>query len=280
VSNAVATIEPPSVLGSMAERFGMDRRAFEATLRGTIMPANTSNEQCAAFLLVAKQHGLNPFTKEIFAFPSRGGIQPVVSVDGWMKLINSHPQFDGMEFVDAFDAAGKLASVTCKIFRKDRAHPVSVTEYMAECFRQTDTWKQWPARMLRHKAAIQAARYAFGFAGIMEPDEYERMHAEPEKVVATVPPANLLGDERVQRHDDAAEQYANHIVRIKEQIQRWDETEDDNALLIVAECWAEIPAAAQMDLWVAPTKYRKTTGRESAFTTHERDVIHNKLPRE
>jgi hypothetical protein len=29
--------------------------------------------------------------------------------------------------------------------------------------------------MLRHKATMQAIRYAFGFAGVMDPDEYERM---------------------------------------------------------------------------------------------------------
>jgi phage recombination protein Bet len=176
MSNAVARIdEAPSVLASMASRFGMDKRAFEATLRSTVMPGNTSNEQAAAFLLVAHQYNLNPFTKEIYAFPSRGGIQPIVSIDGWMKLINSHPQFDGMEFKDAIDDKGALVSVTCRVFRKDRGHPVEVTEYMAECRRNTDTWKQWPARMLRHKATIQAARYAFGFAGILEPDEAERV---------------------------------------------------------------------------------------------------------
>lgn len=185
--NAVAkTDEAPSVLSSMATRFGMDRRAFEATLRATVMTGNVSNEQAAAFLLVAKQYDLNPFTKEIYAFPSRGGIQPIVSIDGWMKLINSHPQFDGMEFNDTLDDKGALVAVTCRVFRKDRSHPVEVTEYMAECRRQTDTWKQWPARMLRHKATIQAARYAFGFAGIYEPDEAERM-ADATVVVDVTP---------------------------------------------------------------------------------------------
>jgi hypothetical protein len=42
--------------------------------------------------------------------------------------------------------------------------------------------------MLRHKAAIQCARYAFGFAGIMEPDEYERM-VSVETVEPSTPPA-------------------------------------------------------------------------------------------
>lgn len=166
-----------SVLVDMASRFGMEPQAFEATLRATVMPSNqeVSREQFAAFLLVAKEYRLNPLTKEIYAFPGKGGsIQPIVSIDGWMRMINNHPEFDGMEFVDNFED-GKLVSITCKMYRKDRTHPVSVTEYMAECRRDTDTWRKWPVRMLRHKSAIQAARYAFGFSGIYDEDEAARM---------------------------------------------------------------------------------------------------------
>jgi phage recombination protein Bet len=159
----------------MATRFSMEPAEFERTLRATVVPANVSTEQFAAFLVVAKKYQLDPITKQIYAFPAKGGgIQPIVSIDGWMFLINSHPQFDGMEFEDQLDERGAIVSITCRMFRKDRAHPVSVTEYMAECRRSTDPWKQWPARMLRHKAAIQAARYAFGFSGIVDPDEAER----------------------------------------------------------------------------------------------------------
>lgn len=167
-----------SVITDMAKRFGMERAAFEATIKATIMPANTtvSNEQLVAFLVVAKEYNLSPFTKEIFAFPGRnGGIQPIVSIDGWLKIINSHPEFDGMEFVDARGADGALESVTCRIHRKGRDHAIEVTEYMSECKRDTDTWKKWPARMLRHKATIQCARYAFGFSGIVDPDEADRI---------------------------------------------------------------------------------------------------------
>ena len=172
----IATVRPRSVTMDMADRFGMEPAAFEATLRATVVPANCSREQFAAFLLVAKVHGLNPITKEIFAFPANGGIQPIVSIDGWMKLMNQHPAMNGLTFEDHFEE-GKLIAVTARVHRKDRDHPTEVTEYMAECCRETPTWKKWPARMLRHKATIQAARYAFGFAGIMEPDEFERMDA-------------------------------------------------------------------------------------------------------
>lgn len=164
-----------SVTAAMADRYGMDPSAFEQTLRATVMPPNTTKEQFAAFLLVAKQYDLNPVTREIYAMPAKsGGIQPIVSVDGWLNLMNSHPQMNGLEFEDKINGDGELLAITARIWRKDRERPIVVTEYMKECRRNTPTWSQWPARMLRHKAAIQAARYAFGFAGIIEPDEYER----------------------------------------------------------------------------------------------------------
>ena len=60
------------------------------------------------------------------------------------------------------------------MYRKDRSHPVQIREYLDECLRDTDPWKKWPKRMLRHKAFIQAARLAFSLSGIEDPDEAER----------------------------------------------------------------------------------------------------------
>lgn len=169
-------LEKRSITNDMAARFGMEAKAFEATLAKTIIKdEQASREQVAAFLVVAKQYNLNPFTKEIYAFPARGGgIQPIVSIDGWLKIINNHKNFDGMEFVDEWKD-DKLVSVTCRMYRKDRSHPIEVTEYMIECKRDTEPWRKYPARMLRHKATIQAARYAFSFSGIVDPDEAERI---------------------------------------------------------------------------------------------------------
>ena len=173
------------VVAKMAERFDMQPAEFERTVRSTVCPQNITNEQFVAFLMVAKEYSLNPITKQIYAFPSKGGIVPIVSIDGWLRIINEHPQFDGMEFVDNV-VDGKLMSITCRMYRKDRARPTEVTEYMGECIRGTDTWKQWPARMLRHKATIQAARYAFGLAGIYDEDEAQRIGAAKEKDMGTV----------------------------------------------------------------------------------------------
>lgn len=183
--NAVVPAQPKSVTVDMANRYGMEPAAFEATLRNTIMPMSRgammqpTREEFAAFLLVAREYRLNPITRQIYAFPKKGGgIIPVVSVDGWAFLVNEHPAFDGMEFEDAHDDQGKLISVTCRIFRKDRRMPVSVTEYLSECKRDTDPWAM-QHRMLRHKALIQCARYAFAFSGIYDEDEAEKFAALP-----------------------------------------------------------------------------------------------------
>jgi hypothetical protein len=181
VDTAIATsgAAKRSVLLTIAERYGMEPAAFEATVRATCGMAGATREEFAAFLLVANEYRLNPATREIFAFPKKGGgIQPIVSIDGWLNLANSHPQFDGLNVTFEHDDAGKLVSATATIHRKDRGHPVVVTEFLAECARGTDPWKM-AHRMLRHKAVIQAIRYAFGFSGIMEPDEAEGIAERP-----------------------------------------------------------------------------------------------------
>lgn len=156
--------------------------ALVDVLKATAFKGQVSDAQMTALLVVANQYGLNPWTKEIYAFPDRNnGIVPVVGVDGWSRIINSHPQFDGMDFEQDDE------SCTCIIYRKDRSHAVRVTEYMAECRREgVGPWKSHPRRMLRHKAMIQCARLAFGFVGIYEQDEAERI-VEAEYTVVEKP---------------------------------------------------------------------------------------------
>lgn len=145
------------------------------TLKATAFKGQVSDAQMTALMVVANQYALNPWTKEIYAFPDKNnGIVPVVGVDGWSRIINSHPQFDGIEFEQDDQ------SCTCVIFRKDRNRPIKVTEWMAECKRGTGPWQSHPKRMLRHKAMIQCARLAFGYGGIYDQDEAERIvEAQP-----------------------------------------------------------------------------------------------------
>lgn len=167
MSNALTTLT-----SKLAARLEMgDGAGLVETLKATAFKGQVSDAQMTALMVVANQYGLNPWTKEIYAFPDKNnGIVPVVGVDGWSRIMNEHPQFDGMEFEQNDEEC------TCKIFRKDRSRPISVTEYMAECRRaNVGPWQSHPKRMLRHKAMIQCARLAFGFGGIYDQDEAERI---------------------------------------------------------------------------------------------------------
>ena len=167
MSNALTTLT-----STLAKRFELgDGAGLVDTLKATAFKGQVSDSQMTALLIVANQYGLNPWTKEIYAFPDKNnGIVPVVGVDGWARIINGNQQFDGMEFEQDDDKC------TCKIYRKDRSRPIAITEHMKECKRSgVGPWASHPMRMLRHKAMIQCARLAFGFGGIYDQDEAERI---------------------------------------------------------------------------------------------------------
>ncbi len=169
----VHSIGAKTLTSRLAARFGVDEGKMIAAMKATAFSSakGITNEQMMALCIVAEQYGLNPWTKEIYAFPDKGGgIIPVVGVDGWARIINSNPNFNGMDFEQDED------SCTCIIYRKDRDHPIKITEYMAECRRHNQgPWQTHPKRMLRHKAMIQCARIAFAFVGIYDQDEAERI---------------------------------------------------------------------------------------------------------
>ena len=138
-------------------------------------------------LLTAERLGLDPLSNEIYAIqkPAVAGRKAqiifVVGVDGWAKIINSHPAFDGMKFVESEPGDDELPLYfECTIFRKDRKVATTVREYMYEVHTNQGAWLTHPRRMLRHKAMIQCARVCFGLSGIYDPDEAFKVGANHE----------------------------------------------------------------------------------------------------
>ena len=193
----------PSLVQKFATRFNVDGSKLLTTLKETafkVKDGTVSDHQMMALLVVADQYQLNPFTREIFAFPDKqNGIVPVVSVDGWSRIINEHSQLDGIEFVYSEETIkpGDLpglkyaasAWIECVIYRKDRSRPTRAREYLEEVYRppfagtgrdgkpyyKESAWQSHTRRFHRHKALIQCARIAFGFAGIFDEDEARRI---------------------------------------------------------------------------------------------------------
>ncbi|WP_083918171.1 phage recombination protein Bet [Methylosarcina fibrata] len=190
-----------TLVKKFADKFNFpDEKKLIDTLKATafkIKDGVVTDEQMSALLIVADQYGLNPFTKEIFAYPDKqNGIVPVVSVDGWSRIINQHSDMDGLEFiysddvVDLPDAKPCSSWIECVIYRKGRSHPVRVKEFLDEVYRppfegtnqktgapykSSGPWQSHTKRMLRHKSLIQCSRIAFGFVGIYDQDEAERI---------------------------------------------------------------------------------------------------------
>jgi recombination protein RecT len=137
-------------------------------------------------------------------------------------------------------------------------------------------WKDFPEEMAK-KAVIKRDAKTWPRTGksgkLFEAIELSN-HAEGGYTFeAEAIPRQLISDDRKARCDEASEQYAIALDVIKGAIRQWDETQDSAHLYTVAEAWNEIPRMAQADLWLAPTK-------GGVFTTHERDVIKTKLPKQ
>lgn len=195
----------------LAERFEMgDGTGLTETLKETAFSGVKVNDaQMVALLVIANQYQLNPWTKEIYAFPNNGGITPIVGVDGWIRIINREPQYDGMEFNFSED----YSACTCTIYRKDRSKPIIVTEFLQECLKpNSQPWKSHPKRMLRHKAMIQCARLAFGFTGIYDQDEAERIAENKEPINVTPKPFTI----EAQAVELAAEEQKQQIIQLLE----------------------------------------------------------------
>jgi phage recombination protein Bet len=189
-----------SLVAKFSEKFSIDPKRLMDILKSTAFKQRNGNpptdEQMAALLVVADQYGLNPFTKEIYAFPDQqSGIVPVVGIDGWSRIINNHPQFDGMEF-RVSEATIELKGldnpiyewIECIMYRKDRQRPTVIREYLSEIYREPfekrgskgpyvikGPWQTHPRRFSRHKVVIQTARMALGYTGIYDEDEADRI---------------------------------------------------------------------------------------------------------
>jgi len=130
-----------------------------------------SDAEVAAFCAVCQRMGLNPILGEVHAMRDRSGtLRPVPSIDGWVRVVRSQPDFRGVEFSEHRDEDASLVAITATIHVEGWQTPCRVTEYLSECRRRTEPWQTMPTRMLRHRALIQCARVAFGL-GLADVDD-------------------------------------------------------------------------------------------------------------
>ena len=172
-----------NALTIMAQRVAVPASELQQTLMQTAFKGATPAE-FLALVAVANKYDLDPFMREIYAFPKKGGgIVPLVPIDGWLKMIKRNPDFAGMDVAWSDEMVQPSPQsrpcpewVEVTIHHKSTPeHPTVHREWIDEMYRETGPWQSTTKRMLEWKGIIQAGRVAFGLSGIFDEDEGQRI---------------------------------------------------------------------------------------------------------
>ena len=171
--------EQTSVVQLFAERYNLKKDTLFPLLQ-MIAPQGATEDDILGFLLIAYRFDLDPWAKEIYLIKGKGGrVQPYISLDGYARIANRQQEYDGCEFSYQQNAEGQITACTCTMYRRDRTHPVVVTEFFHECVqydregKMTPAWDRTPSRMLRTRAFTQAVRLCFGVSAALAEEEIE-----------------------------------------------------------------------------------------------------------
>lgn len=190
---SAAKAQTQGLIARLAGKFGVEPNRLLRCLTTQVFKQadgrQPSNEELMVLLLVCENFGLNPFNREIHAFRGKSGdIVPVVSLDGWAKIVRCQKDFNGVTF--AFSTTTVKVPgcsqvlpeyVECSMRLKGVDEPIVIQEFMVECYNEkSPVWRKWPRRMLRTRAFIQCARLAFSLTGLYdEGEEFAEVIVEP-----------------------------------------------------------------------------------------------------
>ena len=124
----------------------------------------TPKQTLLTLLRLARNNNLDPLKEEVaLALYEDCHWQAYITVEGYSKILNSHPAFDGIRFTESPEKTNGIPIwMECTIYRKDRSLPIVVREYFEEVRGEQVIWQKMPRRMLRHRVMQQCARLAVG----------------------------------------------------------------------------------------------------------------------
>ena len=159
------------------------------------------------FLSLAKKYDLDPFAKEIWCVKMGGKMTVIAARDGYLKIANCHPKFDGMEsdvvcandkfFKDkdgvhhsyAVNNRGAIIGAYAIVYRKDRSRPVYVFAPYREYYNNNNpVWRNYPSAMILKVAESMALKRAFSISGLVTQEELGEMQEENKEVAKSQPP--------------------------------------------------------------------------------------------
>jgi hypothetical protein len=146
-------------LAKAANQLDIDEKELQAWIDLQIeVPAKS----ILALLRSMQSLHLDPLSEEIGLIQYEdGNWQVFITIEGCSKLLNQHPQFNGLVFNQADTLIDGVPEwIECTIYRRDRTVPTTVREYLMEVRGENAIWQKMPRRMLRHRALQQCVRLA------------------------------------------------------------------------------------------------------------------------
>jgi hypothetical protein len=136
-------------------------------LKETVCKGAT-DAQFKMFVEVCKATGLNPLLKEIYFVPNVG---VMAGRDGYLRVANEHAMFDGMETLVDRDENGIPIKATCRVWRKDRSHPITTEAYYNEYRKDSQVWRTYKSAMIGKVAEVLALKRSFSINGVVTEEE-------------------------------------------------------------------------------------------------------------
>lgn len=209
-----------STLQTIETRGGIEWTPDQISLVKKTVAKDATNDELSMFLHLAKTYGLDPFAKEIW-FIKQGG-QPLMmtSRDGYLKIANEHPDFEGLvsdvvyagdqferndsgvKHVYGMKDRGAPVGAYALIYRKGRRFPVYVFAPYKDYAKGNNVWRTYPHAMILKVAEAMALKRAFSLSGLVtreeidDSDENERPSNAPSK------PANAPKEEQANPNSD------------------------------------------------------------------------------
>ena len=149
------------------------------------------------FIYLCRSYNLDPLKKEIYFLKYGSKSNILTSRDGYLKIANNDPHFDGLEsdvvyqndnlkkredgsiLISygedhlSFDPT-KLTGAFCNVYRKDRSKAtsclVSLNDYSKP---NNQIWKQYPNAMILKVAESMALKRAFAISGLVTKEEID-----------------------------------------------------------------------------------------------------------
>src|SRR6056297_2094312 len=173
------------------------------TIRRTVAEKATDDE-FRMFMHLAKSYGLDPFNGEIFFWKMNGKPTIMTSRDGYLKIADSHPAYDGLvsDVVRANDVfkrerdninheygadRGDIIGAYALVYRKDRRYPVYAFASFKEYNAGTRVWAKYPSAMILKVAESMALKRAFTVSGLVSREEMDAIQERDEDFDKTIP---------------------------------------------------------------------------------------------